>query len=115
MVEEPGSDAMRRLVRNHPRQVSSLIALVEVRRAALGASIEAAAVVAALDALTLIPVDMAIATRAAEVGPPRLRSLDAIHLATAMELGSDLEALVTYDHRLASAARALGLPVSSPT
>jgi uncharacterized protein len=44
-----------------------------------------------------------------------LRSLDAIHLATARLLGPDLDALVTYDHRLASAATDAGLAVLSPT
>jgi predicted nucleic acid-binding protein len=43
-----------------------------------------------------------------------LRSLDAIHLATARLLGSDLDALVTYDNRLASAATEAGLAVLAP-
>lgn len=44
-----------------------------------------------------------------------LRTLDAIHLATALRLGSDLDAVVTYDNRLAEAARTLGLPVAAPS
>ena len=46
--------------------------------------------------------------------PEALRSLDAIHLATAERLGADLGGLITYDDRLAHAARRLGLRVSSP-
>ena len=52
--------------------------------------------------------------KAAIVGSPHLRTLDAIHLATAMENASGMRALITYDTRLAQAARELGLPVASP-
>lgn len=51
---------------------------------------------------------------AGELEPSPLRSLDAIHLAAALELGDELEALVTYDERMAEGARALGLPVAAP-
>jgi len=43
-----------------------------------------------------------------------LRSLDAIHLAAALELGDELEAVVTYDSRMSSAAEAQGLDVAAP-
>jgi predicted nucleic acid-binding protein len=43
-----------------------------------------------------------------------LRSLDAIHVATALAIGDELEALVTYDHRMKQAALAAGLAVVSP-
>lgn len=43
-----------------------------------------------------------------------LRSLDAIHLASALSMGSELDALITYDVRLADAARAAGLTVVTP-
>lgn len=46
--------------------------------------------------------------------PGRLRSLDAVHVASASLLGSDLVALVTYDQRMADAARGAGLPVAMP-
>jgi uncharacterized protein len=48
------------------------------------------------------------------VEPALVRTLDAIHLATAMALVPDLDAFVTYDDRMAEAARALGLPVVRP-
>ncbi len=48
------------------------------------------------------------------MGPPELRSLDAIHLATAERLRDDLSELVIYDDLLADAARQLGFRVSSP-
>jgi len=47
------------------------------------------------------------------VGSAHLRTLDAIHLATAIENASGMRALITYDTRLAQAARELGLPVAS--
>lgn len=67
-----------------------------------------------LDDLVILGLEPAIATAAATIGPATLRTLDAIHLASAATLGADLEAFVTYDRRLAEAARALGMPVASP-
>jgi predicted nucleic acid-binding protein len=45
---------------------------------------------------------------------PNLRTLDAIHVATAAALGGELEAFVTYDQRLFETAERMGLPVVSP-
>lgn len=67
-----------------------------------------------LDALTLLDVTTEIFEQAGRLGPQSLRSLDAIHLAAALSLGDDLEALVTYDDRLAEATHALGIPVIAP-
>ncbi len=47
--------------------------------------------------------------------PRDLRSLDAIHLASAVQLGADLSKIITYDERMADAARSLGWTVSSPS
>jgi predicted nucleic acid-binding protein len=46
--------------------------------------------------------------------PRRLRSVDALHLATALELGADLDAVVAYDSRLIEGARSAGLSVVTP-
>ena len=51
---------------------------------------------------------------AGALGPPGLRSLDAIHLATALSLGEDLAGVVTYDARLSEAIAAVGLAVWTP-
>ncbi len=51
---------------------------------------------------------------AGRIDPPTLRSLDALHLAAALELGDELDGIVTYDDRLADAARRLGIPVVAP-
>lgn len=64
--------------------------------------------------ISLIPLDQSVVDRACVIDPPQLRTLDAIHLASAAELGTDLKAFVTYDGRLAAAARSAGLPVVRP-
>lgn len=67
-----------------------------------------------LDSITLLQVTGAIFTAAGRIDPPELRSLDALHLAAALDLGDDLDGLVTYDDRLAEAARANGVVVLAP-
>jgi predicted nucleic acid-binding protein len=61
-----------------------------------------------------IPVEDAFLAAAAILEPPSLRTLDAIHLAAALTLGDELQAIVTYDERMAEAARSLGFPVVQP-
>ncbi len=68
-----------------------------------------------LDGVDLIPIDHKIVEQAAILAPRELRSLDAIHLASAMSLIDDLNDFVAYDVRLCSAATEAGLPVVTPT
>lgn len=70
---------------------------------------------ASLRNVALIPIDEAVLVAARRLDPTGLRTLHAIHLATAASLGSDLGALFTYDARLAEAARAAGLEVQAPS
>jgi uncharacterized protein len=95
--------------------VCSELGRVEVLRVArrLGEQVlaEARAVVADLD---LVPLDRGVQDLACEFTDPLLRTLDALHLASALRLGEDLVAFVAYDHRLARAARAEGLVVHTP-
>jgi predicted nucleic acid-binding protein len=63
--------------------------------------------------MDLVELDDELLDIAGELEPPH-RSLDAIHLAAALELGDELEAVITYDGRMARAAEALGLPVAMP-
>ncbi len=63
---------------------------------------------------TVVEVTEAIGEAAARVQPTTLRSLDAVHLATALTLGPELDAFVAYDRRLTEAAEALGLRVLRP-
>ena len=67
-----------------------------------------------LDSLTLVEVRASLFSQAGRLDLPELRSLDAIHLAVALDLGDDLEALVTYDARLAQAAAVNGVTVVAP-
>ena len=69
---------------------------------------------AVLDTITLTSVTVAIFEEAGRLDPPLLRTLDAVHLASALDLGDDLEGMVTYDDRLAAAAQANGVPVVAP-
>jgi predicted nucleic acid-binding protein len=69
----------------------------------------------ALRDLAFVDLTRDLLDQAGSLVPPDLRSLDAIHLAAALSLGDDLDELVTYDVRLASAAAACGLLTSSPT
>jgi uncharacterized protein len=95
--------------------VSSVLAEIETFRALARHSPAAISrLPAVLDLIDLIGLDAGIRLRAQAVIPPSVRSLDAIHLATAEHVGRRLTAFVTYDKRLADAARAAGLPVSGP-
>jgi predicted nucleic acid-binding protein len=69
----------------------------------------------ALRDMAFVDLTRDLLDQAGSLVPLELRSLDAIHLAAALSLGDDLDELVTYDARLASAAAASGLPISSPT
>jgi predicted nucleic acid-binding protein len=69
---------------------------------------------AVLDSLVLLTIPTALFEQAGTVEPDLLRSLDALHLAAALDLGDDLDGIVTYDDRLASAAVALGIRVIAP-
>ena len=69
-----------------------------------------------LESITMISLPRSVFETAETLGPPNLRSLDAIHLAAAMELGGDeLEAIVTYDAWMADAAQTMDIAVISPT
>ena len=68
-----------------------------------------------LSGIDLLPIDHAVVEQAAAISPRELRSLDAIHLASAISLRADLTDFVAYDSRLCSAATAAGLLVVTPT
>jgi uncharacterized protein len=69
---------------------------------------------ALLEGVALLPLDDAVLDEAASIDPAELRSLDALHLATALSIRDEIGTFVTYDDRLASNAMAHGLPVSQP-
>lgn len=116
VLPEAESTALRlELARNRERCSSALVR-VEVLRAVRRANpsfetLQRAAAV--LERIALVPLDDRVLSTAAELDPPGLRSLDAIHLATALSL-FDLNALVAYDQRLLAAASAAGLRTMAP-
>jgi predicted nucleic acid-binding protein len=115
-VREPESLVLRRYLRRRRPLVSSAFARTEVVRALLPAGREAVARGRdVLQRLDLVRVNDRILDAAGVLRPPELRSLDAIHLATARELGDALRALVTYDDRMVAAARQLGFRIVQPS
>ena len=64
--------------------------------------------------IAIVELSDAIRARAAALDPPTLRPLDALHVATALEIGQDPDGLVTYDRRMSAAAEDLGLAVLAP-
>lgn len=117
VFEEPESRALAEwlTIRGDVPKVSSDLSTVELlrtcRRFGEGA-IEGATLL--LGGMDLLPVDRAIVERAASTVPTELRSLDAVHLASALSVETGLTAFVAYDNRLTAAAAEAGLTVVSP-
>jgi len=115
VAAEAESDALERDVLQRDGLLSSAIVSTEVRRAAARASkrlVQQADDV--LEALVLCHVTTLVLDRAATLLPTDLRTLDAIHLATALDLDIPMLTFISYDKKLRSAARAAGLQVSAP-
>lgn len=119
LLSEEGSAELCALLREWPEHVSSALARVEVRRVLRRATpplprnaIERGE--QSLRRVTLIGIDDAILNTASLLEPPALRSMDAIHLATALSMQGNLQALITYDRRMAEAASQAGLTVWPP-
>jgi predicted nucleic acid-binding protein len=114
-VREPESVALSRYLRRRRPLVCSALARTEVLRALLPAGAEAVArgrrVLTRLD---LVRIGNRVLDDAATRLPVDVRSLDAIHLSTASQLGEDLGVIVTYDDRMAEAAKQAGYRVVAP-
>ena len=115
VVEEPESIALKRHLRRRTPLVSSALARTEVVRAMLlegdAALARARAVLSRID---IIRVSDRVLNAAGVLLPSEVRSLDAIHLESARQLGTDLGQVVTYDDRMIAAAHRLGLSTKSP-
>lgn len=114
VLDEPGAMAMRRWYIESERVVTSRIGIIETRRACSRQAFDADHLAIILKSVETAELDARIADAAGLLGPTTLRTLDAIHVATALQFVPDLDAFVTYDDRLADAARSLGLPVLRP-
>ena len=117
VLPEAETSALRTLIAVSGPIISSRLAHVEVRRAVarIAEPGDEEHVTELLRGVQTIELDEAISLIAATVSPSVLRSLDAIHLASALSIGDELGAIITYDTRLADAARAAGLAVEAPT
>lgn len=116
VLDEPESAALRGFVGRRRSLVSSALARTEITRALL--PFGALAVRRGADALKrveLLRVSDAVLMEAGTLMPPELRALDAIHLATAVRLGSILWRLISYDRRMTAGAAVLGLPTHAPS
>jgi predicted nucleic acid-binding protein len=114
-VREPESAALRRYLRRKRPLVTSALARTEVARALLPFGPSAfARGEEVLRRIDIVRVNDQILKSAGSMLPVELRSLDAIHLATAVALGEDLARVCTYDDRMTTGAATLGLPVVAP-
>ncbi|MGH6999032.1 MAG: type II toxin-antitoxin system VapC family toxin [Phenylobacterium sp.] len=94
--------------------VTCELAVAEVVRAVRRVDGDVDVALAHLDSLEQLVMDRDLMLAAGSVDPPGIRTLDAIHLAAALATGEELGGVVTYDARMADAARALGLLVLAP-
>jgi hypothetical protein len=117
VLPEAESSALLESLQTWPVRLASELAHVEVVRAVRRATVDPEVERRAeevLAGLYLIKLDGDIIGQAARLEPRTLRSLDALHLATALSLGDDLGAIVVYDSGLATAAAGYGLKVIAP-
>lgn len=116
VVHEAGTDALREWLGAHDRDpVAADLVRTELFRAVRRSDPELlvrARLV--LDGLTLLQVTTSVFEAAGRLDPTTSRTLDAVHLAAALDLGDDLDGLVTYDDRLAHAAAVNGVAVTTP-
>lgn len=113
--DEPESAALDAALEAWPRKSSSALLEVEGPRAARRTNpLAYDAARALIGGMELVEIDADIRRAAAALEDPGLRSLDAIHLATALSLGDRCGAFFAYDERLIAAARAHGLGVTVP-
>jgi predicted nucleic acid-binding protein len=115
LVEEAESEALAGFLDGIGYEhdvVSSALLETELRRLAVRLELDQSAVTDLLARVDLVDPPRSLFHEAGLLPGPHLRSLDALHLATALRVGADT--LVAYDARLLDAAHSLGLVVSSP-
>ncbi|MGH7867924.1 MAG: type II toxin-antitoxin system VapC family toxin [Candidatus Dormibacteraceae bacterium] len=112
---EPETSALEYYLDKAP-VVSSALVRTELLRAAhrSGDAGEIEKAEELLERLVLMLPTMAMFDQAGHLGPPLMRSLDAIHLVSAAALGDDLQQLITYDQRMVEGASLLGISVAVP-
>lgn len=114
LLREAETDALRGELGAWPARGSSRLAEVEVSRVAAREGIPTSVAAELLAGLALYRVDPVI-PEARRIATGRLRSLDAVHIATALSMGANLGVLVTYDGQMQEEAERLGLSALAPT
>lgn len=116
VIEEPESASLEHwLLLNDERLTTSVVGKVELLRVSRRTRPNSTATARALLAdLPLVPLTPQVTELAGEVRPAALRSLDALHLASAIALDDALTGFIVYDKRLRDAAVLADLPVMSP-
>ena len=114
VVLEPESLAVRRWYIETEQVLTSRLGVIEAYRSITRRAHDPAHLRVILRSIEVFELDADIAARAMRVSPDILRTLDAIHIATALAIGPTLDAFVTYDDRQAEAARTAGLAVVRP-
>jgi uncharacterized protein len=112
VIQEPETAALQDVIRGHGL-LSSRVAVVEVTKAVTRYDPDAEPI-AFFARVTFLELDADLATAAGATGGPSVRALDAIHIATALILLSEIESFITYDARQSEAASAAGLHVIAP-
>lgn len=114
LVAEEQSSALRAWLTGHEPVWSSHLLRTEALRAATRLGVDHDTVEKALATVSLILPGSATFFTAGKLAPPGLRSLDALHLASALELGRDLEGLLTYNERMTEGAKDMAIAVMAP-
>ena len=117
VFQERETDALVEFLRDWPNRTSSALARVEVMVSVRRVDDDDIHREAhdILNGINLVHPDHATFAAACMINPPIVRTLDAIHLATAVSLGHELAGMVVYDLRLAEAARHAGITVWAPS
>jgi uncharacterized protein len=111
-LEEAGHEQLRLELSQWDGYVSSMLLGVEAIRACARKSPRGARDARKwLESVALLPIDDSVLDAAISLSPPTLRTLDALHVATALSVRDELGAFFTFDERLAEAAAVHGLPV----
>lgn len=117
ILPEPETEALSSLLSNNNVVVTSALSRTEVLRGVRRIAADADAMIATrrvFGRVIFIDADERLLESAGVLDPPTLRSLDAIHVATALSVVAELDSLITYDRRMAEAASRFGLTVLAP-
>jgi uncharacterized protein len=117
VLDEPDSAAIGAALAAFDAVVSSRLLRIELHRVGLRTGIDREEIETWLAGVSLVPMDDAILSAAESVSPASVATLDAIHLATALQLAAErhVASIMTFDVRLAEGAREHGLTVLAPS